>query len=339
MKSNCFKSISYLLGIGALSLASSTLSARAEVPSNQAPIDRLPSEATPFPAVELAARSSSAVDLHPAQAPISATQPAIPPTSFAEGLASKPALTHTSESRVRQNAIAPIPSVLSPHSQAEVQTAERQEISSAQVDSEIAPPSIPGTTATSAALLATESAASPASTTPKSASAPPPERNTTLAQTDLDVDFGRGTRGVPSYIGVGGNIGLSDEDDEDEGETALGEPGFVINSKIGLTPTLSVRPSVIFGDDVVFMIPLTYDFAIPTEDPFEPVRVAPFAGGGLILSTDDNNNIGFLVTGGVDVPISSSFVANASLNVGFIEDTTDFGLILGVGYTFPNFSR
>jgi len=39
----------------------------------------------------------------------------------------------------------------------------------------------------------------------------------------------------------------------------------------------------------------------------------------------------------VDVPLSRSFVANGSINIGFIEDETDIGIILGVGYTFPDF--
>lgn len=160
----------------------------------------------------------------------------------------------------------------------------------------------------------------------------------TLAQTDLDIR--RGTRGVPNYLGIGINIGLTEEDDDaddDGGETALGDAGFVINGKIGLSRNISLRPGVIVGDDALFMVPLTYDFLIPRVDPFEPVRFAPFLGGGVALSTDSDDNIGFLLTGGIDVPLSRSFVANGSINIGFIEDETDIGIILGVGYTFPDF--
>lgn len=160
----------------------------------------------------------------------------------------------------------------------------------------------------------------------------------TLAQTDLDIR--RGTDGVPNYLGIGINIGFTEDDnatDDDDGETALGDAGFVINSKIGLSRNLSLRPGVIIGDDAFFMVPLTYDFLIPRVDPFEPVRFAPFLGGGVALSTDSDDNIGFLLTGGVDVPLSRSFVANGSINIGFIEDETDIGIILGVGYTFPDF--
>lgn len=156
----------------------------------------------------------------------------------------------------------------------------------------------------------------------------------TLAQSDLDIR--RGYLGVPNYLGIGINIGLTEENG-DESETGLGDAGLVINSKIGLSDNLSLRPGVIVGDDAVFMVPLTYDFLIPRTDPFEPVRFAPFLGGGVALSTDSDNNIGFLLTGGIDVPLSRSFVANGSINVGFIEDQTDIGIILGVGYTFADF--
>lgn len=190
------------------------------------------------------------------------------------------------------------------------------------IPSAIAAQPIPGTVATSADLLRLQ----PQTPEPSTQSAN--QTDTTIAQRDLDIR--RSPVGVPSYIGIGGNIGLSSGDDN----TTLGDGGFVVNSKIRLSDTLSLRPSVIFGNDAVFLIPLTYDFVIPRVDPFEPIRFAPFAGGGVAISTDDDNNIGFLLTLGVDVPISRTFVANAALNVGFIEDTTDFGLMLGVGYVF-----
>jgi len=164
------------------------------------------------------------------------------------------------------------------------------------------------------------------------------QESQTLAQTDLDIR--RGIDRVPNYLGVGVNVGLTEDDDEaddDGGATALGDAGFVINGKIGLSRTLSLRPGVIIGDDALFMVPLTYDFIVPRVDPFEPIRFAPFLGGGVALSTDGDDNIGFLLTGGVDVPLSRSFVANGSINIGFIEDETDIGIILGVGYTFPDF--
>ncbi|MBD0302441.1 MAG: S-layer homology domain-containing protein, partial [Tolypothrix sp. T3-bin4] len=81
----------------------------------------------------------------------------------------------------------------------------------------------------------------------------PPTGNTD--GTTPNVNAGRTTLGGPSYIGVAGNIGLSGND------TALGDTNFAVISKVGLTRNISVRPSVIFGDDTLFLVPMTLDFA------------------------------------------------------------------------------
>jgi hypothetical protein len=143
-----------------------------------------------------------------------------------------------------------------------------------------------------------------------------------------NITPGRATRSGPSYIGVGGNIGLS-------GDTALGDSGFAIISKIGLTNNLSLRPGANIGDDTVVLLPITLDFpAASVVDSKEfQVSAAPYIGGGAAISTGDDSDIGFLVTGGVDVPISPQFTANAGVNVGFLDET-EFGLTVGVGYNF-----
>jgi hypothetical protein len=51
------------------------------------------------------------------------------------------------------------------------------------------------------------------------------------------------------------------------------------------------------------------------------------------ISTGDDSTIGALITGGVDVPLSSQFTATAAVNVGFVDET-EVGLLIGVGYTF-----
>lgn len=141
-----------------------------------------------------------------------------------------------------------------------------------------------------------------------------------------------------SYIGIGGNIGITDSgNNTTEKETPIGKGSFIINGKIGIGPSLSVRPAIIVNNDVAFLIPVTYDFRIPTRDPLEVSPFIPFVGGGLAVASTDNNHLGFLVTGGVDYRISPQWTANGSLNVGFMSDTTDIGLILGIGYTFPGF--
>lgn len=145
---------------------------------------------------------------------------------------------------------------------------------------------------------------------------------------------GRATRSGPSYIGIGGNLGFG-------GDTALGDGSFAVISKIGLTNNFSVRPTVLFRDNLTIILPVTYDFvsqnAVEVSDDFV-ITAAPYAGAGVIISTGDDSNFGFLISGGVDVPISSNFTATAGLNVGFV-DGAEVGLLLGVGYTFPNVIR
>lgn len=145
---------------------------------------------------------------------------------------------------------------------------------------------------------------------------------------------GRATRSGPSYIGIGGNLGFG-------GDTALGDGSFAIISKIGLTNNFSVRPTVLFRDNLTLLVPVTYDFvsqeAVEVSEDFV-ITAAPYAGAGVALSTGDDGHFGFLISGGVDVPLSRNFTATAGLNIGFL-DGAEVGLLVGVGYTFPNVVR
>lgn len=136
---------------------------------------------------------------------------------------------------------------------------------------------------------------------------------------------GRATRSGPSYIGIGGNIGLT-------GDTTLGEGAFSVFSKIGLTNYLSVRPAALIGDNTVILIPATFDFALTPGETLD-ASIAPYLGGGIAISTGRDDTIGGLISGGVDVPLSPQFTATAGVNIGFINET-DVGLLLGVGYNF-----
>ena len=64
------------------------------------------------------------------------------------------------------------------------------------------------------------------------------------------------------------------------------------------------------------------------------LNVAPYIGGGAIISTGDDSDVGVLLTGGIDVPINTQFTATAGVNVGFVDDDTDVGVMIGVGYNF-----
>ena len=133
-------------------------------------------------------------------------------------------------------------------------------------------------------------------------------------------------RGVsPFYVGVGGNIGIIDS-----GDSAVGDFGFNIISKISLGPRFSVRPMAQFSeDDFNITLPLTFNFN-PIE--FGQFSVYPAAGGGV----DFGDDIGFLLNGSVDVPISRDFTLNSQVNWRITNDT-GLGISLGVGYNFPLF--
>lgn len=133
-------------------------------------------------------------------------------------------------------------------------------------------------------------------------------------------------RGVaPFYVGVGGNIGIVDSD-----ESAVGDFGFNLISKVSLGPRFSIRPTASFSEeDVSVAIPLTYNFNPLEVGAFD---IHPAAGIGIDIGDD----IGFLVNGGIDVPISRQFTVNGQINW---RATSDIGLgvSLGVAYNFPFF--
>ncbi|MBW4643068.1 MAG: S-layer homology domain-containing protein [Goleter apudmare HA4340-LM2] len=151
---------------------------------------------------------------------------------------------------------------------------------------------------------------------------PPTETPTT------DVSPGRTTLGGPSYIGVGGNIGLT-------GTNALSVGNFTVISKIGLTRNISLRPSAIFGDNTLVLIPVTLDFAPQTtaQAAGRTFSIAPFIGAGVAIDTTRDTDLAFLLSGGVDVPLGSRFTATGAVNAAFFNDTS-VGLTLGIGYNF-----
>lgn len=339
---NFFRQVSFLLGFVALTVLSSAISANAETVINGS--QSLEADTTLIEEVESAAIAISPINSLPidstsSQGSLEATAALTEDVESTETatstvkpqLASNPSVTEIPEDTTQQNHLQPANDAAIKQNQADSQeqpldvALNDEQGSASSADRAIEAPT-PGTVETSADLLSAQPEFAPVPEASSDAAAS--EADTTVAQTEIDP--GRPTRGGASYVGIGGNIGI-------DGDTALGRGSFVINGKIGLTRSLSFRPAAIIGDDTVFLFPLTYDFRIQSTDPFEPVRFAPFVGGGLALSTDEDDNLGFLVTGGVDFPLSPQFVANASLNIGFLEDTTDFGLMVGVGYTFVSF--
>ena len=195
-----------------------------------------------------------------------------------------------------------------------------------QENASVMPTPVPGTVATSSAMLTSEFVQPTSQTTSQTTSQPSAPR---VAQSDIDL--GRTTRGGSSYIGVAANIGLNG------GDSSLGDGNFAVVSKIGLTNSISVRPSAVFGDNTTILLPITYDFSFKSADAFsEPLAIAPYIGVGGAYKTGDNSQFAFLVSGGNDVPLTPQFTATAAVNAGFF-DKTDVGLLLGVGYNFTGF--
>jgi len=130
-----------------------------------------------------------------------------------------------------------------------------------------------------------------------------------------------------TYLGIGADMGL-------DGDTALGESGFAAVGKLGFTDNLSLRTASSFGDGVVLMLSVAYDFPIDRE-PFESIVLAPFVGGGVAFEIDEGYS-GPPISGGVDYPVSKDLTATARINIAFLkEETTDVGIILGIAYNFP----
>jgi uncharacterized surface protein with fasciclin (FAS1) repeats len=149
--------------------------------------------------------------------------------------------------------------------------------------------------------------------------------NVSLAPEEDDDARPRGR----NYVAVGGNIGFG-------GNTALGSGNFAVTSKFSVFNNFSIRPGAIIGDDTVFLVPITYDFAFRGVD--NPVGagsfpVSPYIGAGVSIGTGDDTDVGFLLTGGLDYPLSRQFTINAAVNASFVDDT-DVGLLLGIGYNF-----
>jgi len=144
-------------------------------------------------------------------------------------------------------------------------------------------------------------------------------------QTEEASERGNRRNAKRSYIGVGGNLGLSG------GESAIGGGAFVIVSRNQIINYLSIRSSTIIGDEFTSAIALTGELPITNSE--GEIKAIPFLGGGVAIYDE----IAPLVSLGVDVPVSRDFTLTNRLNVGFGDDETDVGVVVGVGYNFSLF--
>jgi hypothetical protein len=129
-----------------------------------------------------------------------------------------------------------------------------------------------------------------------------------------------------SYIGVGGGLGVSGS------ETGLSDGGPAILTRIGLSEQLSFHNATVFGDNTALMLAFTVGKPIRNTTSSQ-VMAYPFIGGGVNINTSNDFQIDPLLTTGIDIPLSNRLSATGRVNVGFQEDETDIGLLLGVGYS------
>lgn len=146
------------------------------------------------------------------------------------------------------------------------------------------------------------------------------------AQTDAPGETTQAveTRYQFSYIGAGVNLGAG-------GDSGLGKISFAAFSKFALNPYLSFRPSILVSSDVSFLFPVTYDFPIAAPG----AGIAPYVGAGVMFSTGEDSNVDLLLSGGIDIPLSSQLVATAGVNIGPF-DKFDIGFLLGIAYNFSS---
>lgn len=112
----------------------------------------------------------------------------------------------------------------------------------------------------------------------------------------------------------------------------LNDPtSFVVDSKLKVVDigdfSLSVRPAVMFGGDIVEgRLPVT------VETPVTPV-IYPYAGLGLAYNTGGTEKIDPMVTGGLDIKVAERLYLDSNLNVIFKSGAgTDTELLFTINY-------
>lgn len=131
----------------------------------------------------------------------------------------------------------------------------------------------------------------------------------------------RSTAEVPGY----NYVGIAGSDD-----------GFAVNSKFSITNNISIRPEVAtdfdFDDaeDVTYLVPVTYDFAVGGGR----ATFNPFVGAGVAGSIGDDSDVEFALVAGTDYRFAGNYVANASVNYAPFADDDEVGFTAGVGYQF-----
>jgi hypothetical protein len=131
-----------------------------------------------------------------------------------------------------------------------------------------------------------------------------------------------------SYIGVGGNLGISGD------ATGIKDNNFAILGKTAFTENFALHDATtIFGDSTATSA-LALTGSIPIRNGAGQVIASPFIGGGTLIRVTSKFKLDPLLSAGVDVPISKDLTGTFRVNVGFINNDTDAGLLIGIGYNY-----
>jgi hypothetical protein len=123
-----------------------------------------------------------------------------------------------------------------------------------------------------------------------------------------------------NYVGIGG-----------------GDDGFVVNGKLSVADNISIRPEVATdfdfedGEDVSYLVPLTYDFnTIGTGN----YAINPYLGAGATGGIGEDSTVEFALVAGADYRIARNYVANGSINYAPFADSDEIGFTVGIGRIF-----
>jgi hypothetical protein len=145
-----------------------------------------------------------------------------------------------------------------------------------------------------------------------------------LCTSAVGLGFGAPAKAAIGENTIGPAIGIGN------GTTTIG-----IDSKFGVSDTLSVRPFVFFPNGATtFGAGLTYDFSLP--NPAKVVQITPFLGGGVAIASASgvsNSSTTVYLTGGADFAINENIELKAALSIPLTSGQTT-NVVLGAGYRF-----
>ncbi|RUS97423.1 hypothetical protein DSM106972_085260 [Dulcicalothrix desertica PCC 7102] len=141
-------------------------------------------------------------------------------------------------------------------------------------------------------------------------------------QNEKDINYNQ------SYIGIGANFGISGD------ATGITDTNFAILGKTAFTGNFALHDvTTIFGNSTATSA-LALTGSIPIRDSAGQVIASPFIGGGTLIRVTSKFKLDPLLAAGVDVPISQDLTATVRVNIGFIGNDTDAGLLVGIGYNY-----